>query len=297
MNKYFSQQEVLSGSLKVLNRCSDNIKTNITFKTNSAYDPDIKNYTINNLKNNISFWNNYWTPENDVLILHGDENDYEWMLSELDKLNMSDGLKNRNVDNYSNGGGGGIAKNNTPLFWQIIGSSNTIKDLSSVGLAKLSGHLYAHIAQPGFLNQSSNEYIKYTDMPCWFIEGQSDYYAIALLKDNFIDNRNLFIKNAYVPDGYRYKIKSLNVEGWHDILSNDGNFEGPPVTYEYWAGFLIYEFLILQFGIDKVMELMLDFVVTKNFRVSLKNIINIDYDQFYYNMAEMLVYYSEFVGI
>lgn len=297
MDKYFSQQQLLSGSLEILNKFSYHTKTNIIFKTNSECDHNIKDYTINNLKNNIAFWNTYWIPENDVLILHGNENDYDWMLKELDKLNMSDGLKNRTVDNFSNGGGGGIAKDNTPVFWQIIGSSNTIKDLSSVGLAKLSGHLYAHIAQPGFLNQNSNEYIKYTDMPCWFIEGQSDYYAITLLKDNFINNRDLFIKNAYVPDGYRSKIKSLDVEGWHKVLSNDGNFEGPPVTYEYWAGFLIYEFLILQFGIDKVMGLMLDFVETKNFRVSLKNVIDIDYDQFYYNMAEMLVYYSQFVRI
>ncbi len=295
MYKYFTEKHILFGYNEIIKSCNFNINNQILFKSNSEIDSLIKNYTINNLKNNLAFWNNYWIPSTDIIILHGNENDYDWMLSELESLSMSDGLKNRIIDKYSNGGGGGIAKNNTPVFWQLIGSSNTYTDLQSVGMSKLAGHLYSHIAQPGFLNNKSTEYIKYTDMPCWFIEGQSDYHSVALLETNFISNRKTFITNAYVPDGYRSKIKSMSSNEWLEIIYKDGNFEGPPVTYEYWSGFLMYEYLIINFGLSKIMELMENFVLTKNFRKSMLDCLGINFEKFYLEMAEMLVYYSQMI--
>lgn len=274
--------------LKSLSIDYNNIK--FITKNNKSVNKIFNENITNNLKSNISFWSQYWLPENEIIILHGDEHDLDWMKEQLTLFNMVDGLNMRTIDSLSNGGGGGVVgpELKTPLFWQIIGSDVTNKELKSVGMAKLTGHLYAHIAQPGFLNTVSNKHIKTTMLPCWYIEGQSDYHTLCLLDGDFIENRQMFLKTAYVPDGYREKIKSASIEDWYKILLKDGDFEGIPVTYEYWAGFFVYEELINEFGTDKVMGLVVDFSKTLDFRKSLSNVLNIDYKDFYLNMSKML---------
>ncbi len=265
---------------------------NISFitKNNKSIDSIFKDNIMNNLKKNVSFWSQYWLPENEIIILHGDENDLDWMKEQLTFFNMVDGLNMRVIDSLSNGGGGGVVgeKLTTPLFWQIIGSDVGMQELKSVGMAKLTGHLYAHIAQPGFLNSVSDKHIKTTMMPSWYIEGQSDYHTICLLDGDFIENRNTFLKTAYVPDGYREKIKSASSDDWYDILCNDADFEGIPVTYEYWAGFFVYEDLVNDFGIEKIMSLTVDFANTLDFRQSIFNVLGINYNEFYLKMSKIL---------
>lgn len=283
---------ILKGYEETISKCIFNNNVTINFITNNKDEEfiDFNKKTINNLKNNIAFWSQYWLPDKDVIVLHGDENDLEWMRNQLTELNMVDGLNMRQITSRSNGGGGGIAgvDRNIPVFWQIIGSDVSASDLNNVGMAKLSGHLYAHIAQPGFLNSLSDQYIKYTDLPAWYVEGQSDYHTLCLLNDNFIANRKNFLTTAYVPEGYRQKIKNNSKDDWFSILSNDTNFEGIPVTYEYWSGFIVYEYLIDKFGIDLVMSVQKDFVKTLNFRESMNNVFGLNYKDFYTEMSTIL---------
>ena len=281
---------ILKGYEETLSKCMFNNEVIINFITNNNDDLEFKTDVINNLKKNIAFWSQYWTPEKEIMLFHGNENDLEWMKDKLTTLNMVDGLNMKNINSYSNVGGGGIVgeKLDVPLFWQIIGSEIPDFELKNVGLAKLSGHLYAHIAQPGLLNSVANNHVKITSMPSWYVEGQSDYHTVCLLGDDFIKNREKFLTTAYVPDGYKEKIKSASKDNWYKILLNDGNFETIPVTYEYWSGFLVYENLVINFGVDKVIDLIIDFADTKDFRKSMGNILDLNYKDFYVEMSDLL---------
>lgn len=281
--------DILNGYNETITKSQTFDYDNIEFITNNI-DVDFKNDIIANLKKNISFWSNYWIPKDKVTVLHGNENDFEWMQSLLTKHNMVDGFNMKTINSFSNCGGGGITgeKLDTALFWQIIGSDIPSSELKRVGLGKLTGHLYAHIVQPGILNSFSNSPIKITSMPAWYIEGQSDYHTLCMLDGDFIENRKIFLNTAYVPDGYKEKIKQASQDDWYNILLNDSNFEGIPVTYEYWSGFLVYENLVNTFGIDKVVGLIKDFTQTMDFRESMKNILDINYKDFYLDMSNVL---------
>ncbi len=284
--------DILKGYEETNSLCNfdNNVSINTITKNNQEFDDDFKKDIINNLKKNIAFWYEYWIPQKEILVLHGNEHDLDWMKKELSQLNMVDGLNMKTINSYTNAGGGGLAGINgdTPLFWQIIGSSIPSQELKSVGFQKLTGHLYAHIAQPGFLKSKATKDVKTTDMPAWYIEGQSDYHTVCLLNGDFSNNRDKFLTTAYVPDGYREKIKSFSKEDWYNNLLNDSGFEGVPVTYEYWSGFLIYEYLVNNFGVKNVMNILVDFVETVDFRHSMKNILGINYKDFYKEMSDIL---------
>jgi len=130
--------------------------------------------------------------------------------------------------------------------------------------------------------------IKITSYPCWFIEGQSDYHTLKLLDGDFENHKNNFLENAYVPYEWKKRIKLFSIEEWKDKIIKDSPFEGVPITHQYWSGFFIYEYLIKSYGVDLVMEVMLDFPKTIDFDKSMEKILKINTESFYDTISIML---------
>jgi hypothetical protein len=232
-------------------------------------------------------------------VVFSDEKSYDWLYETFNTLNIIDALPLRSSIDNKNFRGGGLNdfNNNILIVWQIIGSDVSKNEMLMTGNIKLFGHLFTHAVQTKILENfknyldfeiNKNSLIKITDYPCWFIEGQSDYHTLKLLDGDFNEHRNNYLTSAYVPVGWREKIKSFNTEEWKNLLIKDYPFEGIPITHQYWSGFFIYEYLIKLHGIDLIMKVMLDFPKTMDFNKSMEKILKINIESFYDTISVML---------
>ena len=63
-------------------------------------------------------------------------------------------------------------------------------------------------------------------------------------------------------------MKNFTKDDWLEKIQVSGDWEGTPITYQYWSGFFMYEHLVDKYGSDKIIEIMLDFPYTKDFNKS-----------------------------
>jgi len=283
-------------------------KINIVKSENSKILQKNIEFCKNNIIKNFNYWNkqkqfNTILSNTDLFVIFSDENEYDWLYNECKKfdLDLEKAIPSKKLLNEKSVFGGGSVNGNNHnelIFWQVIGSKSE-HEMINTGNLKLFGHLFIHSIQVKFFleNSKNSNIVKITDYPCWFIEGQCDYHAIKELDTNFENHKNNFLKTGYVPDGYRETIKSWNIEEWKHKLKHDSNFEGIPITHQYWSGFFVYEYLINTYGIDLLIELMLDFIITLNFDVSMKKILNVNVNDFYDTMSVMLFNFSKFLVV
>ena len=254
----------------------------------------IDNY-LKNLNNNIIFWNKIIDKDLKIICLCVNENEYDFLCSQMNKFNMKDAIPSDDNFKIKNdqilfGGGAAINLNEEDclFFWQTIGSRLNF-DKSNVGILKTPGHLYAHAVQGYVYNRLG---INSTDFPGWIIEGQSDYYPIKLLSSSDLDyevNRETFKTIAFVPPGTREIIKKWNEKEWFDVLQKDtGPFDGIKLTSQYYSGFFMYEFLVKNFGDEVIFEVMKDFADSKNFKEVFEYNLKLKLNDFYKNMSKEL---------
>lgn len=241
-----------------------------------------------------SFWSNYLKTPVPLIVLYSNEKSYGWLKDQLDLYNFGDAMPKeeriKQVGDVGVTGGGGtthIHGEDALFFWQVVGSKGSY---TRTGELKTPPHLFAHAVQ-GLISQQND--VKVTDLPPWFVEGQSDYAALLCISDNFNSfsfHRNNFIRDCYVP-GQESKslLRGYDKDDWYSSLSNCSiPFEGIPLIDEYYSGFFCYERLIYLIGIDGVKELFDRSVGGENFDDVLYDLLGMSKDNFLLEMSYIL---------
>jgi hypothetical protein len=201
-----------------------------------------------------NFWSNLLKEEMSLIVISSTEKSYDWLRERLIEHDFLPAMpKKDRINTVGNvgvtGGGGTIIKNNknTLFFWQVVGTKSKF---DGTGELKTPPHLFAHAAQGYIFN---TETLSMTDLPQWFIEGQSDYSALCSISNNFEDfvrHREQFYTVAFVPGiDTRKRLSLLDSDGWYKSLSEAQiPFDGIPVIDEYYSGFFCYEKLLNMVG-------------------------------------------------
>lgn len=245
------------------------------------------------------FWNNYIKKDIDLIVLYSDERSYDWLNKKLTEYNFQDAMPKQDrinlVGDIGLTGGGGcvlVDQKEKLFFWQVVGTKSTY---DKTGEVKTPPHLFAHAVQ-SFISKESNR--KVTDLPPWFIEGQSDYSALLCISNNFeefVFHRNNFIKDCYVP-GIKTRLKNFTSKDWFDSLYNCSiPFEGIPLVDEYYSGFFCYESLILLIGMEKIKELFERSLFGEKFSDVFYELAGISMKDFLIEMSKSIEQYSKLI--
>lgn len=254
----------------------------------------VSNKIEDSLKKCFLFWNNYIEKDIDLIVLYSDERSYDWLYDKLKDHHFQDAMpKKDRIDSIGDvgltGGGGMVLIDDKEklFFWQVVGSKSTY---SRTGEIKTPPHLFAHAVQ-SLISSRSNK--KVTDLPPWFVEGQSDYSALLCISDSFNEfnhHRNNFIKDCYVP-GLKSKLmlKNFSSSDWFRSLNNCSvPFEGIPLVDEYYSGFFCYEQLILLLGMSKIKDLFTRSLSGENFDDVFYELSQISIEDFLIDMSKII---------
>ena len=90
-------------------------------------------------------------------------------------------------------------------------------------------------------------------VPCWWTEGSASYFAEVI---SILDNINSFVdflpvRSRYVRLRVETEANHRTEDAWSDWLENEECNDD-----SYGAGFLAAEYLIGQYGISKIIEMM-----------------------------------------
>lgn len=240
------------------------------------------------------FWNNYINKDIGLIVLYSDEKSYNWLNDRLVEYSFQDAMPKKDridsIGDFGLTGGGGVVlvdSLETLFFWQVVGSKSNYQ---RTGEIKTPPHLFAHAVQ-GLISSHSNR--KFTDLPPWFIEGQSDYSALLCISNSFEEfssHRNNFIKDCYVPGANsKLKLKNFSSADWFKSLNNCSiPFEGIPLIDEYYSGFFCYEQLILLIGMDKIKELFVRSLSGENFDDVFYELSQVGIEDFLIDMSKIL---------
>jgi hypothetical protein len=227
--------------------CDYSVKTstNIVDDKNGHISKSIKA-----LDGSVRFWSNYYNFDSPIEFVCVDENGKDFLFNELKRLNFLDAMPkgdrwgSHTKDTlFGSGGYSMIDDKIALLYWQVSGTKN---DFSRTGEIKTPPHLFTHAVQSIVMSQAG---YSVTDLPGWFVEGQSDFIGLMSISKNFEEywnHRSLFFATAYVPGGddVRRKLKKYSKEDWKMSLYNSPEkFAGIPLVDEYYSGLLAYEAL------------------------------------------------------
>ena len=113
----------------------------------------------------------------------------------------------------------------------------------------VAAHEWTHTVQ-GVLSDN------YFTFPCWWTEGSASYFSEVI---SVLDNVNSFvdflpIRSRYVRSRVGAEANSRTTPVWSDWLEIEGCTDD-----SYGAGFLTTEYLVGQYGISKIIEMMNNF--------------------------------------
>jgi hypothetical protein len=199
----------------------------------------------------VRFWSNHYSFESPIEFICVDESGKDFLFSELKRLNFLDAMpkddkwNNDTKHTLFGSGGSSIVNGKTVLlYWQVSGTSN---NFSGTGELKTPPHLFTHAAQSVIMSEAG---YTITDLPGWFVEGQSDFIGLMSISETFEDywkHRSNFFRTAYVPGGQssREKMLRYSKEDWEKSLyDSPEKFAGIPLVDEYYSGLLAYEVLL-----------------------------------------------------
>lgn len=280
----------IENSFNLAKTFQDSLKNHCSIFYPEGMNLEIIEKVNENISKSYSFWSDYLDIDLPLIVLLSNEKNYPWLKDNLKKFNFIDAMpKQDRIDSVGNvgvtGGGGAInlEGQDALFFWQVVGTESKY---NITGEVKTPPHLFAHSVQTYF---SSLKNVKITDLPPWFIEGQSDYSALLCISNTFYEfliHRNNFVRDCYVPGENRKRLKTMGQYEWYDSLKNGKiPFEGVPLIDEYYSGFFCYEQLINLIGIKNIKVLFNRAINGEDFASVFKDISSVDLDVFLKNVS------------
>jgi hypothetical protein len=211
----------------------------------------------NALRPGVSFWASEVPSNTSTIVFIVSGSDLDWFENEMVSLGWTDTefftLEDRTA--LQNGSLGKAFALGSPTndgrkviaFFNISNFFSSSRASLGVdpGIA-VAAHEWTHTVQ-GVLSEN------YFSVPCWWTEGSAGYFSEAI---SVLDNINSFgdflpIRSRYVRSRVEIEASHRTEDAWADWLEIEECTDD-----SYGAGFLVAEYLIGQYGIPKVIEMM-----------------------------------------
>jgi hypothetical protein len=211
----------------------------------------------NALRPGVSFWASEVPSDTSTIVFIVSGSDLDWFENEMVSLGWTDTefftLEDRTALQNGSLGKALALRSPTNDGRKVIAFFNISNFFSSSraslgvdpGIA-VAAHEWTHTVQ-GVLSEN------YFSFPCWWTEGSAGYFSEAI---SVLDNINSFgdflpIRSRYVRSRVEIEASHRTEDAWADWLEIEECTDD-----SYGAGFLVAEYLIGQYGIPKVIEMM-----------------------------------------
>ena len=164
-------------------------------------------------------------------------------------------------------------------------TSDAIYSASNPGAdgGALLAHEYFHLVQSNLAKSPNGSQVKSGQLemansfPAWFIEGTADYvgFAVGALSQNatYWEGRERMF--SYAPPE-----ESINKNAIADYEIRTCCANNTP-TYPYGVGRVATEYIVASIGFQKMLDIFVDFAITRNFETSFEKVTGISKEAFY----------------
>ena len=214
----------------------------------------------NALQPGVSFWNSEVSSDSSTIAFVVSGNDLDWFDNEKIPLGYEDTEfftpeDRTDLQNGTLGTAFAITRptNDGRKVIVFVNISNFFSSSrSALGMdpaIAVAAHEWTHTVQ-GVLSDN------YFSFPCWWTEGSASYFSEVI---SVLDNVNSFvdflpIRSRYVRLRVEAEANSRTAPAWSDWLEIEGCTDD-----SYGAGYLATEYLVGQYGISKIIEMMNNF--------------------------------------
>ena len=147
----------------------------------------------------------------------------------------------------------------------------------------LLAHEYFHLVQANLANSTNGLRIKSGDsssinaIPVWFLEGGAEFvgYSVGALSQN----ASYWVgRDRMLSYGPREDFANKNSIADYEIRTCCGN---STPTYPYNIGQVAIEYIVASIGFQKMLDIWIDYAVTRNFETSFEKVMGISKEAFY----------------
>ena len=256
------------------------------------YSPNAKSHFKDYLELELNYSMTFWTSvyTNPVLfnVFYGTESDLEWLIEAwrlygFDKnKGFADDFRGRIQREGNNLNAGAVPSQSDASHLSILRHSSLPTQIGT-----FIPHENVHIVQQ-FLSQNRT-----AQMPCWLREGSANLFGNFMFAEKY--GINLY-NQAKRGDMYNYQggssgqeLRKFSESEWFTHLKSlEGNFQGGCdyiYRFAYGSGLLLSEVLMAEGGFEKMMNFWRSFALEKDWRLSFKEIYEVDIDSWYRQSA------------
>ncbi len=256
------------------------------------YSPNAKSHFKDYLELELNYSMTFWTSvySNPVLfnVFYGTESDLEWLIEAwrlygFDKnKGFADDFRGRIQREGNNLNAGAVPSQSDASHLSILRHSSLPTQIGT-----FIPHENVHIVQQ-FLSQNRT-----AQMPCWLREGSANLFGNFMFAEKY--GINLY-NQAKRGDMYNYQwgssgqeLRKFSESEWFTHLKSlEGNFQGGCdyiYRFAYGSGLLLSEVLMAEGGFEKMMNFWRSFALERDWRLSFKEIYEVDIDSWYRQRA------------